>query len=125
MLWAEKLNSIYYKRRGNRNWLPPAIPDEVTDEASRQRIWQQLIYQRERCGPARKSVDHDPARAEHISPILEKCGVVANMFDHGAGQDEVSRAIATRKSVRRSIGKRSCALADGCGAVPPRKGPTQ
>ena len=30
-----------------------------------------------------------PPGREHISAILEKCGVVANMFDHGAGQDEV------------------------------------
>jgi hypothetical protein len=49
-------------------------------------------------------VDHEPARAKHISAILEKCGVVANMFDHCAGQDAVGRAIATRKSARRSIG---------------------
>jgi len=77
---------------------------KVIDHATRQPVWQELIHQCEGCEPARKSVDHDAAGAEHTGAIPKERSIVANMLDDGAGHDEIGRAVPKRKPVRCRVG---------------------
>ena len=77
---------------------------KVIDHATRQPVWQELIHQCEGCEPARKSVDHDAAGAEHTSAIPKERSIIANMLHDGAGDDEIGRAVPKRKLVRRRVG---------------------
>src|SRR5262249_28354839 len=58
----------------------------------------------DRCVLARKCMDHETPGAEHACTIRKKRRIVTNMFDDGAGHDEVGRAVAKRKSMRRRVG---------------------
>ena len=77
---------------------------KIGNKATREAVRQELIYQRKRCIPAGKRVDHAAAWAEYASTIREERRIVSNMLDDGAGYDEVGRGVAKRKPICRGIG---------------------